>query len=100
VNGGAKGENLNLTPAYQPKEIATVNMHSFPQNSGPTTTITSRAQEAVSARGWRRLALPDLETLILKIQRSAARQHLSPAEWRALDRMRARRAALLKESVS
>jgi hypothetical protein len=53
----------------------------------------------VNTRGWRRLPPPDLETLILQVQRSAVHRHLTPGEWRELDRMRQRRGELMKEAV-
>ena len=48
----------------------------------------------------RRLSLSELEDQILQIQRTAAHRHLSVPEWRMLDRMRRRRAALQKELMS
>jgi hypothetical protein len=48
-------------------------------------------------RGWRQLPLADLETLILQFRREAARQHKTTAEWRYVDRMRKRAAALQKD---
>jgi hypothetical protein len=53
----------------------------------------------ITTRGWRRLPLPDLETLILKVRREAAHRHLSPVEWRRVDCMREREAALRKEAT-
>jgi hypothetical protein len=90
---GLEGETPVSLQLLTPKRTTTVNIQFFSGNSSPI--IAGR-----ELRSWRRLALPDLEILILKVQRSAVHQHLSPAEWRTLDRMRARRAALLKESVS
>jgi len=49
---------------------------------------------------WRRLPLSELADQILQIQRTAAHRHLSVQEWRMLDRMRRRRAALQKELMS
>jgi hypothetical protein len=48
---------------------------------------------------WRRLSLSELEDQILQILRTAAHRHLSDREWRMLDRMRRRRAALQRESM-
>ena len=47
---------------------------------------------------WRRLSLSELEDQILQIQRTIAHRHLSVQEWRTLDRMRRRHAALQKET--
>jgi hypothetical protein len=49
-------------------------------------------------RGWRRLPPADLETLIVRFRREAVRRHLSDAEWRLVDRMRKRAAALRKDA--
>jgi len=46
-----------------------------------------------------RLSLAALDDLILAIRRLAARRHLTPAEWRALDRMRRRAERLRKERI-
>jgi hypothetical protein len=40
---------------------------------------------------------PELEVLILRLRRDAVHRHLSIAEWRRVDRLRKRRAQLLKE---
>jgi len=45
----------------------------------------------------RRLPPSELADLILQIRRTAAHRHLSVQEWRMLDRMRRRCAALEKE---
>jgi hypothetical protein len=47
-----------------------------------------------------RLTLAELDGRILAIRRLAARQHVSQAEWKAVDRMRKRAEALRKEAVS
>ena len=44
---------------------------------------------------WRRLLQQELEDRILAIRRTAVHTHLTPREWRALDRMRKRASALL-----
>ena len=46
---------------------------------------------------WRKLPLAELETEILAVQRMAVRQHLTPGEWKTVDRMRKRAAALRRE---
>ena len=46
---------------------------------------------------WRKLPLAELETEILAVQRMSVRQHLTPAEWKTVDRMRKRAAALRRE---
>jgi hypothetical protein len=51
----------------------------------------------INARGWQRMPPVELQDLILAIRRQAARQHLSPAEWHLVDRMRRRLAKLLRE---
>jgi hypothetical protein len=57
------------------------------------------ARKAPRQTHWRRLPLSELADQILQIQRTAAHRHLSDREWRMLDRMRRRRAALQKESM-
>jgi hypothetical protein len=49
---------------------------------------------------WRRLPRSELADRILQLQRTAAHRHLSVQEWRRLDRMRRRHAALQKELMS
>jgi hypothetical protein len=44
-----------------------------------------------------RLSLAELHARILEIRRMAARQHVSQAEWKVVDRMRKRADALRKE---
>jgi hypothetical protein len=44
-----------------------------------------------------RLTLAEIEARILEIRRLAARQHVSQAEWRTVDRMRKRANALRKQ---
>ena len=51
-------------------------------------------QAASATRAWRKMPLEELQAHILKIRRAAVRQHLTPAEWRVLDRMRKRATAL------
>ena len=46
---------------------------------------------------WRKLPLAELETEILAVQRMAVGRHLTPADWKTLDRMRKRAAALRRE---
>ena len=46
---------------------------------------------------WRRLPLSELADRILQIRRTATHRHLKEQEWRMLDRMRRRCAALEKE---
>jgi hypothetical protein len=58
-----------------------------------------RPHPQVNSRGWRKLPPADLEDLILGIRRSAERRHLDAREWRELDRMRSRCAALRKEGA-
>jgi hypothetical protein len=41
--------------------------------------------------------LAELETEILAVQRMAVGRHLTPADWKTLDRMRKRAAALRRE---
>src|SRR5215472_15859753 len=48
----------------------------------------------------RHLPPTELADRILQIQRTAAHRHLSVQEWRTLDRMRRRNAALQKELMS
>jgi hypothetical protein len=62
---------------------------------------SSRTQALRSLEGWRQLPLSELEELILVIRRDAGRGvHLDEREWRLLDRMRTRAAALAMERVS
>ena len=49
---------------------------------------------------WRRLPLSELADQILQIRRTTAHRHLSEPEWRMLDRMRRRLAALQKGRMS
>jgi hypothetical protein len=49
---------------------------------------------------WRGLPPSELADQILQILRTAAHRHLSEQEWRTLDRMRRRHAALQKELMS
>jgi hypothetical protein len=46
------------------------------------------------SRRWRRVPADILAQLILETRRRAAREHLSPAEWRELNLMRRRLARL------
>ena len=48
---------------------------------------------------WRRLPPSELADQILQIKRTAVHQHLSVQEWRMLDRMRRRLAALQKAAL-
>jgi hypothetical protein len=52
----------------------------------------------VNSRGARRLTADELETRILEARRTAVTHHLSEHEWAAIDRLRNRRARLLKET--
>jgi hypothetical protein len=61
--------------------------------------MSSNSQSPSAQARWRQLPLGDLENLILKIRRTAIRQHLSAADWRALDKMRKRVVALKKEGA-
>jgi tRNA A37 methylthiotransferase MiaB len=47
---------------------------------------------------WRDLPPSELADQILQIRRTAPHRHLSVQEWRTLDRMRRRHAALQKET--
>src|SRR6516165_1187307 len=58
-----------------------------------TVRNTSSAKMPVIAR----LTLAEIEARILEIRRLAARQHVSQAEWRTVDRMRKRANALRKQ---
>jgi hypothetical protein len=53
----------------------------------------------VNSRGYRRMALPELEDLILSIRRQAAVQHLNTSEWAFIDSLRARAERLRRGSV-
>jgi hypothetical protein len=48
---------------------------------------------------WRHLPLPDLEVRPAIILRNIVRYHLTPGEWRTVDRMRDRIAALRAEGA-
>jgi hypothetical protein len=49
-----------------------------------------------AVRKWRRLPLVELEALVHRLRCDAAHRHLSSVEWRRIDRMRKRLAALRK----
>jgi len=49
---------------------------------------------------WRHLPPSELADQILQIRRTTAHRHLSEPEWRMLDRMRRRLAALQKGRMS
>jgi hypothetical protein len=51
------------------------------------------------AHGWRSLALPDLEDLLLRLRRLAVHQHFGPQEWALVDRIRVRIAAWRAEAA-
>jgi len=51
----------------------------------------------INRRELRTRSLPELEALVLDIQRSAVRHHLNAREWAFVDRLRKRCAALRKE---
>jgi hypothetical protein len=61
--------------------------------------MLNTVKHGVNTRGWRKLPPDELGDLIMRIRRSALQQHLSAGEWRALDRMRRRHAAFLKDAV-
>jgi hypothetical protein len=54
-------------------------------------------KQQFATTNWRRRPLSELADEILQILRTAEHQHFSEQEWRILDRMRRRCAALQKE---
>jgi hypothetical protein len=65
------------------------------QSVAATTTGTAPRQTH-----WRQLPPSELADRILQIQRTAVHRHLNVQQWRTLDRMRRRHAALQKEQMS
>jgi hypothetical protein len=59
----------------------------------------SRRAGCLPPKNWRMLPLAELESLILEISRSAAKQHLPQDAWRQLDRMRERAKKLHAEAT-
>ena len=57
------------------------------------------ARKAPRQTHWLQLPPSELAHLILQIRHTAVHRHLSVQEWRMLDRMRRRLAALQKESM-
>jgi hypothetical protein len=51
----------------------------------------------VNTCGWKKLSASELEAKIAEIRRSSWHHHLTPSEWRQLDRMRDRLEMLQKQ---
>jgi hypothetical protein len=77
----------------------------LPRSAGSAAITKAKASKSISTptpkiSRWRNVELGELREMILRERRRSVTEHLEPQEWKRLDKMRGRLAALEKEAAA